>query len=66
VASRYAQYINKKCRRTGKLRKGRQGVSLVQSERCLPICMRYRVQPSVGADGEAFGELPRIELRISA
>lgn len=41
VGSRYAQYINKKYRRTGTLWEGRHRASLVQSERYLLTCMRY-------------------------
>lgn len=41
VGSRYAQYINKKYRRTGTLWEGRHRASLVQSDRYLLTCMRY-------------------------
>ena len=41
TGSRYAQYINKKYRRTGTLWEGRHRASLVQSERYLLTCMRY-------------------------
>lgn len=41
IGSRYAQYINKKYRRTGTLWEGRHRASLVQSERYLLCCMRY-------------------------
>ncbi len=41
VGSRYAQYINRKCRRTGTLWEGRHRASLVQSERYLLTCCRY-------------------------
>ena len=41
VGSRYAQYINKKYRRTGTLWEGRHRSSLVQSNRYLLTCMRY-------------------------
>jgi len=41
VGSRYAQYINKKYRRTGTLWEGRHRSSLVQSDRYLLTCMRY-------------------------
>lgn len=41
VGSRYAQYVNKKYRRTGTLWEGRHRSSLVQSERYLLTCMRY-------------------------
>ena len=41
AGSRYAQYINKKYRRTGTLWEGRHRASLVQSERYLLTCMRY-------------------------
>ena len=41
VGSRYAQYINKKYRRTGTLWEGRHRASLVHSERYLLTCMRY-------------------------
>ena len=41
AGSRYAQYINKKYRRTGTLWEGRHRSSLVQSERYLLTCMRY-------------------------
>jgi putative transposase len=41
VGSRYAQYINKRYRRTGSLWEGRHRASLVQSERYLLTCMRY-------------------------
>lgn len=41
VGSRYAQYINKKYRRTGTLWEGRHRSSLVQSDHYLLTCMRY-------------------------
>lgn len=41
AGSRYAQYINKKYRRTGTLWEGRHRASLVQSDRYLLACMRY-------------------------
>ena len=41
VGSRYAQYINKKYRRTGTLWEGRHRSSLIQSERYLLTCSRY-------------------------
>ncbi|GAB4344272.1 MAG: transposase [Gammaproteobacteria bacterium] len=41
VGSRYAQYINRKYRRTGTLWEGRHRASLVQSERYLLTCSRY-------------------------
>jgi putative transposase len=41
AGSRYAQYMNKKYRRTGTLWEGRHRASLVQSERYLLTCMRY-------------------------
>ncbi len=41
VGSRYAQYINKKYRRTGTFWEGRHRASLVQSDRYLLTCMRY-------------------------
>lgn len=41
VGSRYAQYINKKYKRTGTLWEGRHKSSLVQSERYLLTCSRY-------------------------
>jgi len=41
VGSRYAQYLNKKYRRTGTLWEGRHRSSLVQSDRYLLTCMRY-------------------------
>jgi putative transposase len=41
VGSRYAQYINRKYKRTGTLWEGRHRSSLVQSERYLLTCMRY-------------------------
>jgi putative transposase len=41
AGSRYAQYVNKKYRRTGTLWEGRHRASLVQSDRYLLICMRY-------------------------
>ena len=41
VGSRYAQYVNKKYRRTGTLWEGRHRASLVQAERYLLTCMRY-------------------------
>lgn len=41
VGSRYAQYINKKYRRTGPLWEGCHRASLVHSERYLLTCMRY-------------------------
>jgi putative transposase len=50
VGSRYAQYINKKYRRTGTLWEGRHRASLVQSERYLLTCMRYIELNPVRAD----------------
>lgn len=50
VGSRYAQYINKKYRRTGTLWEGRHRSSLVQSERYLLTCMRYIELNPVRAD----------------
>ncbi len=41
VGSRYAQYINKKYKRTGTLWEGRHRSSLVQTECYLLTCMRY-------------------------
>jgi len=41
VGSRYAQYINKRYRRTGTLWEGRHRASLVQSARYLLTCYRY-------------------------
>ncbi len=41
VGSRYAQYINRRYRRTGTLWEGRHRTSLVQSERYLLSCYRY-------------------------
>lgn len=41
VGSRYAQYINKKYRRTGTLWEGRHRASLIQKERYLLTCYRY-------------------------
>jgi putative transposase len=41
VGSRYAQYINRKYRRTGTLWEGRHRSSLVQSERYFLTCSRY-------------------------
>lgn len=41
VGSRYAQYINKKYKRTGTLWEGRHKSSLVQSDRYFLICSRY-------------------------
>ena len=41
AGSRYAQYINKKYRRTGTLWEGRHRSSLVQSEHYLLTCLRY-------------------------
>lgn len=41
VGSRYAQYINKKYKRTGTLWEGRHSSSLVQAERYLMACYRY-------------------------
>jgi putative transposase len=41
IGSRYAQYINKKYKRTGTLWEGRHKSSLVQSERYLLTCYRY-------------------------
>jgi putative transposase len=41
VGSRYAQYINKKYRRTGTLWEGRHKASLVQQDRYLLACYRY-------------------------
>lgn len=41
VGSRYAQYFNKKYKRSGTLWEGRHRSSLVQSERYFLICMAY-------------------------
>ena len=41
VGSRYAQYINKKYKRTGTLWEGRHRSSLVQTEKYFLICCRY-------------------------
>lgn len=41
VGSRYAQYVNKRYRRTGTLWEGRHRSSLVQTERYLLTCYRY-------------------------
>ncbi len=41
VGSRYAQYINKRYKRTGTLWEGRHRSSLVQSEKYLLTCYRY-------------------------
>lgn len=41
VGSRYAQYMNKRYRRTGTLWEGRHRSSLVQAERYLLSCHRY-------------------------
>ena len=41
VGSRYAQYINKKYKRTGTLWEGRHKSSLVQSDKYFLICSRY-------------------------
>ncbi len=41
VGSRYAQYFNRKYKRTGTLWEGRHRSSLIQSERYLLTCMRY-------------------------
>ena len=41
VGSRYAQYINKKYKRTGTLWEGRHRSSLVQTERYFLTCCRY-------------------------
>ncbi len=41
VGSRYAQYINRKYRRTGTLWEGRHKASLIQSETYLLTCYRY-------------------------
>lgn len=41
VGSRYAQYINRKYRRTGTLWEGRHRSSLVQSDRYFLTCSRY-------------------------
>ena len=41
VGSRYAQYINKKYKRTGTLWEGRHRASLVQQDRYLLACYRY-------------------------
>lgn len=41
VGSRYAQYINKKYKRTGTLWEGRHRSSLVQTEKYLLTCCRY-------------------------
>ncbi len=41
AGSRYAQYINRKYRRTGTLWEGRHRASLIQSERYFLTCSRY-------------------------
>lgn len=41
VGSRYAQYINRKCHRTGTLWEGRHRASLIQAGRHLLACYRY-------------------------
>ena len=41
VGSRFAQYFNRKYKRTGTLWEGRHRSSLVQSEKYLLTCMRY-------------------------
>jgi putative transposase len=41
VGSRYAQYVNRKYRRTGTLWEGRHRASLVQAERYMLSCYRY-------------------------
>ena len=41
IGSRYAQYINRKYKRTGTSWEGRHRSSLVQSDRYLLTCMRY-------------------------
>lgn len=41
VGSRYAQYVNRKYRRTGTLWEGRHRSSLVQSDKYLLTCYRY-------------------------
>ena len=41
VGSRYAQYINKKYKRTGTLWEGRHKSSLVQTDKYFLICSRY-------------------------
>ena len=41
IGSRYAQYINKKYKRTGALREGRHRSSLVQTEKYFLTCCRY-------------------------
>ena len=41
VGSRYAQYINKKYKRTGTLWEGRHRSSLVQTEKYFLTCCRY-------------------------
>jgi putative transposase len=41
VGSRYAQYINKKYKRTGTFWEGRHKSSLVQTEKYLLTCYRY-------------------------
>jgi putative transposase len=41
VGSRYAQYVNRRYRRTGTLWEGRHRSSLIQSERYLLSCYRY-------------------------
>lgn len=50
VGSRYAQYMNKKYRRTGTLWEGRHRSSLVQAERYLLTCQRYIELNPVRAD----------------
>ena len=47
AGSRYAQYVNKKYRRTGTLWEGRHRSGLVQTERYLRTCMRYIELPAV-------------------
>lgn len=49
VGSRYAQYINKKYKRTGTLWEGRHRSRLVQTENYFLMCCRYIVLNSVSA-----------------
>jgi putative transposase len=50
IGSRYAQYINKKYKRTGTFWEGRHKASLVQSEQYLLMCYRYIELNPVRAD----------------
>ena len=58
IGSRYAQYFNKKYKRTATLWEGRHKSSLIQTETYLLSCYRYiELNPVRGWDGAAPGRV---------